>query len=101
MSRLWDTPEFWARSEADEVLREMPNSEPGALADSLERSAASYDGDPEMVGLIVADLRRRAAAGTRFWPGPQPIEGEGSTGATMPEATGTDIAALIDDEIPW
>lgn len=67
MNRLWDTPELWARSEANEALREMPDMDPAAMADSLEKSAASYDGDPEMVVLIVEDLRRRAAAGIRFW----------------------------------
>ena len=70
MSRLWDTPEFWARSEADEMLREMPDAEPAALADSFERSGANYDGDPELAALIIIDLRRRAAAGARFWTGP-------------------------------
>ena len=38
MSRLWDTPEFWARSEADEALREMPDMELGAMADSLKKA---------------------------------------------------------------
>lgn len=66
MSRLWDTPEYWARSEADEVLREMSNVEPGALADSFESSASNYDGEPEMAAAIITELRRRAAAGIRF-----------------------------------
>lgn len=71
MSRPWDTPEFWARSEADEMLRDMPDAEPGALADSFERSSANYDGGPEMAALIITDLRRRAAVGARFWTGPR------------------------------
>ncbi len=74
MSRLWDTPAYWARSEADEVLREMSDVEPGALADSLERSAANYDGEPDMAAAIVAELRRRTGAGIRFWPGPHPLD---------------------------
>ena len=76
MSRLWDTPEFWARSEADEMLREMPDAEPAALADSVERSAASYDGNREFAALVSADLRRRVDAGTRFWTGPLPSVAE-------------------------
>ncbi len=102
MSRLWDTPEFWARSEADEALREMPDMEPAAMADSLEKSVASYDGDPDMVALIVADLRRRAAAGIRFWSGPQAIvsrqDGPSTVGGRDSDA---EIADLIEDEIPW
>ena len=105
MRCLWDTPEFWARSEADEMLREMPDVEPGALANSFERSAASYDGDPEMVRLIAADLRRRAEAGTRFWPGPLLIdataESETSNGTYPLLVPPTSVAELIDDDIPW
>ncbi|MBV9841392.1 MAG: hypothetical protein JOY99_07670 [Sphingomonadaceae bacterium] len=103
MSRLWDTAEFWARSEADEVLRDMPDAEPGALADSLERSAANYDGDPEMVTLIVTDLRRRAASGIRFWSGPLLIAqmSDASPGAADTAGALPDVSELIDDEIPW
>lgn len=97
MTRHWDTPAYWARYEADDTLREMPDAEPAALADSLERSAASYDDGAEMAALIVAELRRRAAAGIRFWPGPQPIATARATG----EHASIDIAELIDDDIPW
>lgn len=68
MSRLWDTPAYWARGEADEMLREMSNVAPEAVADSFERSAANYDGEPEMAVAIIAELGRRAAAGTAFGP---------------------------------
>lgn len=81
----WDTPEHWARTEADEMLREMADTDPGAVADSFERSAANYDGEPAMAAAIVAELRRRAVAGIRFWPGPQPVAG----------------IDIDDDEIPW
>ncbi len=102
MSRLWDTPEFWARSEADEALREMPDVAPGALADSFERTAANYDGAPEMAAMIIAELRRRAAAGIRFWPGPQLLSNElSSAAAANSNGAQTEIADLIDDEIPW
>lgn len=74
MSRLRDTPGYWARSEADEMLREMSDVPPEVLADSFERSAANYDGEPEMAVAIVAELRRRAAAGIRFWPGPHLLD---------------------------
>ena len=72
MSRLWDTPEFWARSEVGEMLREMLDAEPAALADSFVRSATNYDGDLKLAALIITDLRRRAANGARFWSGPLP-----------------------------
>ncbi len=49
-----------------------------------------------MAGAIVAELHRRAAAGIRFWPGPQPV----ASAAPMP-GNDDDLAALIDDEIPW
>lgn len=101
MSRLWDTPEFWARSEADEALREMPDIAPGALADSFERTAANYDGEPEMAAMIITELRRRAAAGIRFWPGPQSLGTDPSSGATETNDAQAEIADLIDDEIPW
>lgn len=91
MSRQWDTPEFWVRQEADEMLREMWGEEVDALADSLERSAASYDGGPEMAAAIVAELRRRAGAGIRFWPDPKAAE----LIAADPDVD------LIDDDIPW
>lgn len=70
MSRLWDTPEFWARSEADELLRDYPNSDARALAMSFERSSGNYDGDPAFARDIIAELRKRADAGVRFWPAP-------------------------------
>jgi hypothetical protein len=85
MSRLWDTPDYWARSEADEMLREMADMEPGAVADAFERSSANYDGDREMATAIIAELRRRADAGIRFWTAPQPVA----------------RVEIDDDEIPW
>lgn len=68
MSRLWDTPEFWTRFEADELLRDYPDTDVGALADMFERSLGSYDGDPDLARDIIGELRRRANAGIRFWP---------------------------------
>jgi hypothetical protein len=68
MSRLWDTPEFWARSEADEMLRDFPATDVAALADSMERMPDSYDGDPQFTLNLVTELRHRAVAGVRFWP---------------------------------
>ena len=74
MSRLWDTPEFWARSEADEMLRDYPNTDACALADSFARTSSSYDGDPDFAREIAAELRKRADAGVRFWPEPAELE---------------------------
>ena len=70
MSRLWDTPEFWARSEADEVLRDYPGTDVVTLADTFERSRGGHEGDPGFVRDIVAELRKRGEAGVRFWPEP-------------------------------
>jgi hypothetical protein len=72
MSRLWDTPEFWVRSEADELLRDFPNTDVRALAKSSEQNHASYDGDPAFASEITAELYKRADAGVRFWE--QPLE---------------------------
>jgi hypothetical protein len=70
MSRLWDTPDFWARSEAGELLRDYPDTDVRALARSLERSRSSYDGDPGFARDVVTELHERANAGIRFWPEP-------------------------------
>lgn len=101
MSRMWDTPDFWARGEAHEALRDMPDVEPAAMAHSLKRSAASYGGDPETVALIATDLRRRAAAGIRFWTGPEAFTSPAAKTVTGAHSrTRSDIAELMDDEIP-
>jgi hypothetical protein len=100
MSRLWDTLEYWARSEADEMLCETTDTDPAALADSFERSATSYHGEPEMVAAIIADLRRRADAGVRFWPGPQPVGDEQANDIASAQADAS-LTDLSDDEIPW
>ncbi|MDB5686698.1 MAG: hypothetical protein JWR77_1287 [Rhizorhabdus sp.] len=68
MSRLWDTPGFWARTEADEMLRDYPMTDVTALADSIERSPNIREGDVNFTREVVAELRRRAAADVRFWP---------------------------------
>ena len=60
----------------DEMLREMPDADPAALADSFEWSGAHFDGDPDLAALIVTDLRHRAATGARFWTGPLPSVAE-------------------------
>ncbi len=67
MSRLWDTPEFWARTEADELLREHPHSEVRALADSLSVARGGDADDPDFMRDVVAELYKRADAGIRFW----------------------------------
>lgn len=108
MSRLWDTPQFWARQEADEMLREMWDEPVDALADSFEKSAASYDGGPDMAAAVLADLRRRVAAGVRFWPDSalpadlEPRENAPAQHAPPPaEAQPAPDEDLIDDDIPW
>lgn len=68
MSRLWDTPDFWARSEADELLQDYPETDVRALARSLERGRSGYEGDPGFADDIIIELHRRADAGVRFWP---------------------------------
>lgn len=95
MSRLWDTPEYWARSEADEMLREVEDRDVAAVADAFERTSANYDGDPDFAAAILAELRLRATAGVRFWSNPQVLAPESSAPAR------DDIGALIDGQIPW
>jgi hypothetical protein len=68
MSRLWDTPDFWIRTEADEVLRDCPTLTADALAERLERRRSQRYGDPKFVEDIIIELRKRAYARVRFWP---------------------------------
>ncbi len=68
MSRLWDTPEFWACAEADELLRDSPTLTADALADRFEQSPRHSYGDPQFVCDLVVELRKRTIARVRFWP---------------------------------
>lgn len=68
MSRLWDTSEFYARSEADELLRDFPNTSVAELADSFVQSRPVYEQDPQFSREIGVELLKRVAAGVRFWP---------------------------------
>jgi hypothetical protein len=68
MSRLWDTPEFWARTEVDELLRDHPLQQVAELAASFDRIHPRYERDPQFARDIVVELLKRAAAGVRFWP---------------------------------
>ena len=70
MSRLWDTSQIYVRTEVDELLHDYPNRDVAALAEAFERSHPAYEGDPEFAREIVVELRKRAAAGVRFWPTP-------------------------------
>jgi hypothetical protein len=58
------------RREADEIATEYEDSSLDALADELDRKADAYDGGPESAAAVASELRRRAAAGVRVWPGP-------------------------------
>ncbi len=82
MSRLWDTPEFWVRAEADELLRDSPTLSADALADKFEKSLRQSYGDPQFVCDLVVELRKRAIAHVRFWPvvGAADCRQEGSHG---------------------
>lgn len=93
MSRLWDTPEFWARSEADELLRDYPNTEVGVLAASLGRMRGDVEGDPEFARDIVAELTKRAAAGVRFWPEPAGL-------AALEREVRAMLGSPVDDDVP-
>ena len=68
MSRLWDTPEFWVRTEVDDMLRDFPVLTADALADRFEHSRRYRDSDPDFVRQVTVELRRRAYARVRFWP---------------------------------
>lgn len=106
MSRLWDTPEFWARSETDEMLREMSDADPDALADSFECNLGSYDDDPELAVAIVGELRRRAAAGIRFWPEPhlhgaEPKNESAEKASPAWVSSANETIDVTDEDIPW
>jgi hypothetical protein len=58
------------RREADRIVDEFPNDAPEILATDLE-SDAYEDQAFRTVLAIAAELRRRAAAGIRKWPGPK------------------------------
>lgn len=95
-----DVPDYWVRQEADDILLDMAKRSPAALADEFERTCANFDGGDEMAAAIVAELRRRAAAYIRFWPGPTPVE----MAADARKADGVaavDFGDLSDDDIPW
>jgi hypothetical protein len=89
MSRLWDTPEFWVRAEADQLLSDYPDTVAAVLARTLRRDLGSYDGDPQVVRGIVGKLHRRAEAGVRVWAGPTGIGGRADRGDDVCAAAGT------------
>ena len=60
-----------ARREADALLEEYPHLHPMQHEAELERSQVAYDGGPELAAAVAAEMRRRAEAGVRFWPGPR------------------------------
>ena len=62
------------RYEADEIASEYKDADLISWVGELERKADVYDGGPEMALQVAAELRRRAAAGVRHWPGPTRIE---------------------------
>ena len=70
MSRLWDTPEFWVRTEVDDMLRDFTALTADTLADRLEHSRVRRYSDPAFVRQIITELRKRAYARVRFWPEP-------------------------------
>ena len=63
--------ERWIRAEADALLNDMPDMDILAAATELEAKAGVYDGGAQTACKIAAELRRRAAAGVRFWPPPK------------------------------
>ena len=73
MSRLWDTPEYWARTEVDELLQDYPARSVAELAASFAQSHPAYEGDPQFARDIVVELLKRAGEGVRFWDEPQDL----------------------------
>ncbi len=68
----------WVRREADQLLTDMPETPLLALASELEAKALVFDEGPQMAHEIASELRRRAAAGVRFWPSPTLVKEEPS-----------------------
>ena len=69
MTRKLDAPVHRIRAEVDELLRDFPQLTADALADRFETtSRIRAFSDPEFVGGIVGELRKRAYARVRYWP---------------------------------
>jgi hypothetical protein len=94
----WDTPDFWVRSETDEILREFDGIDICQVLESFERNTTSYDAGPEMAAMVIDELRHRAAAGLRFWPAADGVA-LGPHGPLLVAAP--DVAAIDEDHIPW
>jgi hypothetical protein len=58
------------RRHADEVVDEFPYDNLETLAMQIEEDADAYEEGADTARAIAAELRRRAAAGVRKWPGP-------------------------------
>jgi hypothetical protein len=58
------------RREADRIVDEFPNDAAEILATDLESDAYEDEAFGTVLA-IAAELRRRAAAGVRKWPGPK------------------------------
>jgi hypothetical protein len=91
MSRLWEHQEFRPKSCTDQFL-EGVDGDLGGLADSYATSADVPEDGPARRSAIVADLRRRAEQGVRFWP-------ESASGMQAREPDAGD--PITDDDIPW
>ena len=94
----WDTPDYWVRSEVDEMLWELEGIDVGQVLDSFQQTCADYDGGPDMAAAVIGELRRRATAGVPCWPA---LEGVaiGPHGPLLVSAP--EVPAIDEDDIPW
>ena len=59
------------RRHADEIVDEFPHDDLMTLAAEIEEDVGFYDEGADTDLAVAAELRRRAAAGVRKWPGPK------------------------------
>jgi hypothetical protein len=103
MGLQWEPRDHWIRTEVDAMLQDFGANDVARFADEFERTCTRYDEEPDIAAALVAELRRRAVAGVRYWPGPRPIEESWSIwGPQGPLAIRSlESPPLEDDEIPW
>ena len=101
MSRLWDTPEFWVRTEVDDMLRDFKVLTADTLADRLEHSRVRRYSDPDFVRQIIIELRKRAYSRVRFWPEPCDRTDARADADRSADAADNRQLAVMDDEGFW
>jgi hypothetical protein len=103
MGLHWEPQDHWIRTEVDAMLQDFGANGVARFADEFERICTCYVGDSDIAAALVAELRRRAAAGVRYRLGPRPIEESPLIWGPKGRLTigSLESLPLEDDEIPW